>query len=164
MSQTTLVRALRSTWRKTAQHVIEQVARFVRLTILAAIPSIVNLISGGKFDWRTLLAFILPFAEVAYRQVFPALGAAAVDAAPGATIVPAEVGAPASTGDGGYGLVELLLYIAGLVLLVVGVIMLIVAAVNVPHALSVSGLILAIVGVVLVVIARAVDRPGSVRL
>ena len=97
-----LVPALRSTWRRSAQHAFEQLSRFLRLTVLAAIPSVTNLISGGKFDWRTLLAFVLPFAEVAYRQVFPALGAAAVDAAPGATIVAAEVApdAPADPPEG----------------------------------------------------------------
>lgn len=110
-----LVSALRSTWRRSAQHALEQAARFLRLTVLAAIPSITNLISGGRFDWRTLLAFILPFAEVAYRQVFPALGAAAVDAAPGATIVPAEVASADPTapeGDAaGYGALEVLLIV-----------------------------------------------------
>lgn len=95
-SRPTLVGNLRSTWRKSAEHAVEQLSRFIRLTVIAAIPSVVNLVSGGKFDWRTLLAFILPFAEVSYRQMFPALGAAAVDSAPGATIVPAEV-APTDT-------------------------------------------------------------------
>lgn len=59
--------------RGTAQHFAEQLVRFARLTALAAIPSVVNLAQGGKFDWHTLLAFILPFAEVAYRQVWPAV-------------------------------------------------------------------------------------------
>lgn len=67
-------------------------------------------------------------------------------------------------GDGGYGLVELLLIIAGVVLLVVGVIDLIVAAVGKPHELSVGGLILAIVGAVLCVFARALGRPGPIQL
>lgn len=113
------VGALRSTWRSSAQHAAEQLKRFVRLTVLAALPSLVNLIQGGHFDRRTLLAFILPFVEVAYRQVFPALGAAAADAAPGVTIVPAEV-APASTGDAGQVDAGGLLYLAvGLVVLLI---------------------------------------------
>lgn len=91
MSKPTLVPALRATWRKSTEHFIEQLKRFIRLTALSAIPSVSSLIAGGKFDTRTLYAFILPFAEAAYRQVFPALEAAAVDSAPGATIVPAEV-------------------------------------------------------------------------
>lgn len=66
--------------------------RFTRLLVLAALPSLIDLLKGGKFDRATLFAFILPFAEVAYRQVFPALGAARADAAPGVTIVPAQVG------------------------------------------------------------------------
>jgi hypothetical protein len=88
-----LVSALRATWRKSAQHAAEQASRFVRLTVVAAVPSLVNLIQGGKFDWRTLLAFVLPFAEVAWRQAFPAMGAANADAADGVTIVPEQVGA-----------------------------------------------------------------------
>jgi len=91
-SKPDLVAALRATWRKSAEHAAEQVARFLRLTIMAAVPSVVDLIKGGKFDYITLLTFILPFAEVAYRQVFPALGAAKADSADGVTIVPEQVG------------------------------------------------------------------------
>jgi hypothetical protein len=79
----TRVTALRKAWRKSAEHIAEQLIRFVRLTVLAAIPSVWDLAAGGHFDQKTLLAFILPFAEVAYRQAFPALGAAKADAAPG---------------------------------------------------------------------------------
>lgn len=86
-----LVPALRSRWRKSAEHLAEQVTRFIRLTVLSAIPSLSSLLLGGSFDKKTLLAFILPFAEVAFRQVFPALGAKRADAAPGVTIVPAQV-------------------------------------------------------------------------
>lgn len=90
------VDALRATWRASAQHTAEQLKRFVRLTVLAAIPALSSLLAGGQFDRKTLLAFILPFAEVAFRQVFPALGAAGADQAPGVTIVPDEV-TPSST-------------------------------------------------------------------
>lgn len=100
---------LRRTWRRTTEHFAEQLKRFVRLTVLAAMPSLVNLLQGGHFDRKTLIAFILPFAEVAYREVFPALGAAAADSAPGMTIVPEQTGsapvpvAPSFTTNGGAG-------------------------------------------------------------
>jgi hypothetical protein len=84
------VSALRSTWRNSAEHLAEQLYRFIRLTILAAIPSISSVIFSQHFDWKTLLAFILPFAEVAFRQVFPALGAAKADSAPGTVTVVAD--------------------------------------------------------------------------
>jgi len=83
---------LRATWRKSGEHYAEQLKRFIRLTIIAAVPSLTNVIAGGHFDWKTLLAFILPFAEVAWRQMFPAMGAASADSAPGVTIVPSQVG------------------------------------------------------------------------
>lgn len=97
-SKPDLVKALRATWRKSAQHTAEQLARFVRLTVMAAVPSVVDLIAKGPkhFDWYTLLMVIVPFGETAWRQVFPALGAAKVDEAPGATIVPEQVGAAAA--------------------------------------------------------------------
>ena len=60
-------------------HMVQQVIRFVRLTVLAAVPSVVDLVRGGAFDWKTQLAFILPFAEVAYRQVFPTTPPAPTD-------------------------------------------------------------------------------------
>lgn len=88
-----LTNALADTWRQSAEHLAEQVSRFVRLTVLAAIPSLWNLAAGGKFDSKTLLAFILPIAEVTFRQVFPALSAKNADSAPGVTIVPQQVGA-----------------------------------------------------------------------
>lgn len=97
-SKPDLVLNLRATWRKSGEHLAEQVKRFVRLTALAAFPAVGDLIAGGKFDYRTLYAFIVPFAEVAWRQVFPAMTADSVDSAPGVTIVPDEV-APASTTD-----------------------------------------------------------------
>ena len=77
------IQALRRTWRRSAQHLIEQAWRFVRLTALASIPSVVDLINGGKFDTKTLLTFLLPFAEVAWRQMHPSLTASRADAAPG---------------------------------------------------------------------------------
>lgn len=93
-SKPELVDQLRATWRKSSEHLAEQVQRFIRLTIIAAIPSLSSLLAGGHFDYKTLLAFILPFAEVAFRQVWPALGAKRADSADGVTIVPDEVCGP----------------------------------------------------------------------
>lgn len=90
-SKPDLQSALRSTWRKSAEHFAEQLKRFVRLTLLSAIPAASSALTGKQFDWKTLLTFILPFAEVAFRQVFPALGAAGADSAQGVTIVPSQV-------------------------------------------------------------------------
>lgn len=85
--------ALRSTWRKSGEHAAEQVKRFLRLFILSSIPALVSVLSSGShFDRKTLLAILVPIGEAAYRQVFPALGAAAADSAPGVTIVPDQVG------------------------------------------------------------------------
>lgn len=96
VSKPDMINNLRSTWRSSAEHGAEQVKRFLRLTVVAAIPAVVSAIVAATtahttFDWKTLLALIVPFAETAYRQVFPALGAAAVDSAPGVTIVPDQV-------------------------------------------------------------------------
>lgn len=92
-SQAVLVAALRSTWRKSAQHAAEQVKRFLRIFLFSAVPVVADLIvkGAGHFDWATLLFAIVPVGETAYRQVFPALGAAAVDEAPGAAIVVNQV-------------------------------------------------------------------------
>lgn len=92
-SKPELQKALRATWRKDAVHVREQAVRFLRLCVAAAMPTLLPFITSGKFNKVTLLAFIVPVAEVAYRQMFPALGAKAVDEAQGATIVPEQVGA-----------------------------------------------------------------------
>ena len=91
---TTAVPALRATWRRSAQHDAEQIKRFVRLFVLSSVPAVTSLLMSGSshFDRKTLLALLVPIAETAYRQVFPALGAAAADAAPGVTIVPDQVG------------------------------------------------------------------------
>lgn len=89
--------ALRDTWRKSGQHAAEQAKRFLRLFILSAIPALTSLYMSGTthFDKKTLLALLVPIAETAYRQVFPALGAKGVDEADGVTIVPDQVGAQA---------------------------------------------------------------------
>lgn len=98
-----LVGDLRATWRKSGTHVREQVIRFLRLTFIAAQPTLLPFLFAGKFDKTTLLAFLVPVLEVAYRQFFPALGAKAADDTPGVTIVPDQVGvsydAPMSESD-----------------------------------------------------------------
>lgn len=95
-SKPQLQSALRATWRKDAVHVREQVQRFARLCVAAAMPTLLPFLTGGHFNKVTLLAFIVPVAEVAYRQMYPALGAKGVDDAQGATIVPEQVGADAA--------------------------------------------------------------------
>lgn len=92
-SKPDLVKNLRATWRKSAEHLAEQLARFLRILALGLPVPLVDLLlrGSGKFDWPTLLIVIAPLAETAWRQVFPALGAAKVDSAPGATIVPSQV-------------------------------------------------------------------------
>lgn len=92
-SKPELVIQLRKTWRKSAEHLAEQLARFMRLFLLGAPVPIVDVIvkGTGHFDWETLLVALVPVGETAWRQVFPALGAAKVDQAPGVTIVPSQV-------------------------------------------------------------------------
>lgn len=92
-SKPDLISGLRKTWRKSAEHGAEQLARFARLFVLSAIPVVVDLLMKGpeNFDWQTLLFALVPIGEAAYRQVYPALGAAKVDSADGVTIVPSQV-------------------------------------------------------------------------
>lgn len=92
--------ALRSTWRRSAEHFAEQLQRFVRLTLMAALPSLISVLASDEFDTKMLLALIVPFAEVAYRQMFPAMGAAGADRAPGVTIVPEQVGLGEAPAEG----------------------------------------------------------------
>jgi hypothetical protein len=89
------IKALRQTWRRSADHFREQIVRFLRLSVAAAMPTLLPFLMGGHFDKKTLLAFLVPVLECAYRQIFPSLGAAAADNAPGMTIVPDQVGLPA---------------------------------------------------------------------
>lgn len=84
--------ALRSTWRSSHTHTVEQIQRFLRLFVLSAIPALVSLLADGSdFDRKTLIAILVPIGEAAYRQVYPALGAKGVDEADGVTIVPEQV-------------------------------------------------------------------------
>lgn len=92
------VKALRKTWRKSREHYQAQVIRFLSLLggLLAA--QAVNDIQHHHrifseiTDANSLFTYLVPVGYVAWRQVHPALTAAQVDSAPGATIVPEQVG------------------------------------------------------------------------
>jgi len=82
------VQALRKTWRKSAEHFAEQLYRFIRLALFASVIPVTDwfvqvVLRDHKFDWMTLLTAVVPVLETSYRQVYPALGAAKVDSAPG---------------------------------------------------------------------------------
>jgi hypothetical protein len=90
------VAALRNTWRKSAEHGAEQVKRFLRIFAFSAVTPLLDLIlKGSHFDKATLVVLLVPVAETAFRQAFPALGAQSADSAPGMTIVPDQVAAAA---------------------------------------------------------------------
>lgn len=97
----TTAKARRASWTDQIRHnhYVQQFERFVRLTVVAAVPSVVDLLRGGNFDWKTLLAFILPFAEVAFREIYP-------------TTPPAPVDPPADGEVGVAGVVVLLVILA----------------------------------------------------
>jgi hypothetical protein len=93
------IEALRKTWRATAEHKRAQVVRF-----FSTMAGVLAIQVGGDLmahkdpfaalhTGRDLLYFLGPVAYVAWRQMHPALTAAQVDAAPGVTIVPSQVGA-----------------------------------------------------------------------
>lgn len=98
-SKPDLVNNLRATWRKSAEHKTAQIKRFAGALVAVVAAQLVADVSTGKnplahfTDTRTAWYFLLPFALVAWRQVHPALTASQVDAAPGVTIVPEQVGA-----------------------------------------------------------------------
>lgn len=89
----TKVAALRKTWRGTREHYSEQVKRFLRIFAGTLVPQLLAL-DFHHVTRSALLALIAPAAEVTWRQLYPALGAAGVDTAPGATIVPEQVDLP----------------------------------------------------------------------
>ncbi len=95
------VKALAKTWRKTAEQLAEQAWRFLRLMLFASVVPILDLIvEGSEFDPRTLFVTLVPVFEGIYRQFQPALSARKVDSAPGATIVPEQVGVVMTDVDG----------------------------------------------------------------
>lgn len=95
--------ALRSRWRRTAEHWRAQAFRF--FGILGGIigSKMLGDVLAGHSPFQHLVTFhdwelyLLPFVVIAYRQWRPSLGAAAVDSAPGVTIVPEQVGLPPDT-------------------------------------------------------------------
>lgn len=118
------VPALRSTWRKTREHYRAQLFRF--LSIFGGLLIAQNIndfiankpLFSGVTDRRALLSYLVGVGYVAWRQFRPSMTAGAVDSAPGATIVPAEVAPTAN--DAGHADAGGLLYLAiGLVVLLV---------------------------------------------
>lgn len=93
---------LKATWRKSAEHLREQVLRFLRLFAFAAVVPLLDLIVQGpsKFDWASLFAALIPVFETTYRQFQPAMSAGGADSAPGVTIVPDQVELPVQTDNG----------------------------------------------------------------
>lgn len=85
------VPALRALWRTVPEHYKAQAWRFVRIFAGALITAVVAL-GPGHITVAAVVALIPGALEVAWRQFRPALTASQVDSAPGATIVPDEVG------------------------------------------------------------------------
>ena len=104
---TTQVQALRSTWRATAEQRATQAWRFLRLALIALIGQVFAQLAANNFDLdkishldqKAIVALLVGAAEAAWRQLHPALTASAVDSAPGATIVPAQVDQPGAPTD-----------------------------------------------------------------
>ena len=105
-SKPALINELRSTWRASREHKVAQVKRFVSALVGVVALNVVSDISANKdplahvTDTRTAWYYLLPLAWVAWRQLHPALTASQVDSAPGATIVPAQVGASPAVAPG----------------------------------------------------------------
>jgi hypothetical protein len=99
-SKPELVDQLRATWRKSAEHKAAQVKLFVSSLAGIVVLQVVSDLAAGKtpfstvHDTRSLWFYLAPFVLVAWRQLHPALTASQVDSAPGATIVPTQVGVP----------------------------------------------------------------------
>lgn len=96
------IKDLRRTWRKSSQHKVAQVKRFlysmagvVSANIFGDLESNRNPLAHFT-DVRTSWYYLLPFAYIAWKQVHPEMGASEADSAPGVTIVPNEV-TPATT-------------------------------------------------------------------
>lgn len=90
------IEALRATWRKTTEHKIAQVKLFLSAFLGVLGLQVIGDLTAGRSlshlkDPHDLWTYLLPLGLVAWRQLHPALTASAVDSAPGATIVPAEV-------------------------------------------------------------------------
>jgi hypothetical protein len=102
-----LVDKLRSSWRTTGEQRAMQLWRFLRLTVTTLVGELFAQLVANGFDLTGLshigqkaaVALVVGAAETAWRQLHPALTASAVDSAPGATIVPAQLDQPAPEGD-----------------------------------------------------------------
>lgn len=86
---------VKAAWRKSAEQLRAQTWRFIRLFVATLVPQILGLIASGQSvsgnSLRTvIISIVVPTAEVVWRQLHPALTVAAVDSAPGATIIQEE--------------------------------------------------------------------------
>lgn len=88
-----LLAALRSTWRMSREHKAEQANRFLRIFGAVLVPQLVAV--GVDHLTRTIvLSLVAPALEVAFRQLYPALGAYGAASAPGVEIVPEQLDNP----------------------------------------------------------------------
>lgn len=94
------IAALRVVWRQSAEHKIAQVERFVSAMVGVFLLQVGGDIAAHKNPFaalhtgRDLIYYLLPFVWVTWRQLHPAMTASQLDSAPGATIVPQQVGLP----------------------------------------------------------------------
>lgn len=94
------IKDLRKTWRKSTEHKVAQIKRFVSAMAAVLVANITGDVVAHKdplahfTDLRTAWYYLIPFAYVAWRQVHPAMTASQADSAPGVTIVPEQVGVP----------------------------------------------------------------------
>lgn len=87
-----LIPNTRAAWQASAEQKAMQLYRFLRVFVLAVATQVITQIvaRGGVSDLtrQAVIALIVAAAETVWRQMRPALTAAAVDSAPGATLVP----------------------------------------------------------------------------
>src|SRR4051794_21315439 len=90
---------LRDTWRKSAEHKAAQIKRFISALVAVLTLQLVGDVTAHKnplehfTDATTAWYYLIPLAYVAWRQIHPSMTASEIDSAPGATIVPEQVGA-----------------------------------------------------------------------
>ena len=94
--------ALRSSLRKSAEHKTAQIKRFLYGLAGVIGAQLVGDVAAGKdplshfADARTAAYFVIPFAWVALRQIHPSLTVSQIDSVQGVTIVPEQIGLPAT--------------------------------------------------------------------
>lgn len=99
------IKALRATWRRSAEHKAAQIKRFVYAMAAVVSANVVGDIETHKnplahfTDLRTAWYYLIPFAYIAWKQVHPSMSASEADSAPGVTIVPEQVGLPVPAPD-----------------------------------------------------------------